>query len=214
MIVGLLSVKYKMPLLLASCTSCVCSTKSLYSTLLLGMTAVLIAMGCAQGMCPEEASLYGELKKEVICYKDKQEKHGIHIRWHTGGQHKKFKRSYRYNVLHGPYLEWYSNGQPKVSLNYEHGELNGTYKRWFSNGQIHVKGRYSDNGKVGPHLEYYKNGYPRFQFNYNELGKFEGQQTEYRSNGYKLRRKIYLKGQLIGKMSWNLDGQLDPILTF
>ena len=169
---------------------------------------------CTQSRCPEESSLYGKMNQEIICYRNQQEKHGVHVRWHTGGKHKKFERSYDHNILDGSYKEWYSNGQLKLSLNYNRGQLDGSYQRWFSNGQIHIKTRYSDNTRVGPFLEYYKNGRKRFEYNYDALGKFEGDQIEYRLNGYKLRKRVYTQGRLIGKMSWNLRGRMDPVLNF
>ena len=182
--------------------------------LLCVLPASLLLTACTPSRCPEEAALYGKMNQEIICYRNKQEKHGVHVRWHAGGKHKKFERTYEFGALHGPYKEWYSNGQLKLSLNYKQGQLDGGYKRWFSNGQIHIKTRYSDNTRVGPFLEYYKNGRKRFEYNYDALGKFEGEQTEYRLNGYKLRKRVYSQGKLIGTMSWNLRGRLDPVLNF
>ena len=181
---------------------------------LMGLLVLFTHNACVNGVCPEESTLYGENSKEIICYKENKEKHGMHIKWHADGKTKKFRRTYKDNQLDGPYKEWYSNGQLKVRLNYLQNHLNGNYTRWYSNGQIHIKASYMNGTKMGAYLEYYKNGQIKLEYNFNELGKPDGPQTEYRLNGYKSRRRIYASGKLIGKMSWNLSGRLDPIIAF
>lgn len=47
---------------------------------------------------------------------------------------------------HGPWISWYSNGQPQLEGNYDHDTQNGRFQWWHANGQKAQEGRY-DHGK-------------------------------------------------------------------
>ena len=172
----------------------------------------LICISCSQSQCLEGATLYGKNKKEIICYTEDRVKHGPHTKWHEGGLLKAFERNYTRDTLDGTYRQWYSNGQPKLVISYKNGKLTGSYTRWFSNGQIHIKNQYINNVRTGAYLEFYKNGKPKIEFNYDALGRFEGDQIEYRITGFRMRQRTFLKGALIGKKFWRANGLPDPVV--
>ena len=142
---------------------------------------------------------------------DKQ-RHGPNIRWHEGGEIKKYERSYSYNVLDGLYEEWYSNGKPKLRTVYDKGRINGVYKIWYSNGQIKIQASYNGDQRVGSYKEFYRNGNPKTEYMYAPNGDFEGLQTTYRKNGFKISELTYIGGKKVGQKFWLPNGQADPVL--
>ena len=43
-------------------------------------------------------------------------------------------------TLHGPYMEWFANGQLMTHLNYKNGKEHGSQKSWWPNGQLMMEG--------------------------------------------------------------------------
>jgi antitoxin component YwqK of YwqJK toxin-antitoxin module len=66
--------------------------------------------------------------------------------------------------------------------------------------------------RAGIYKEYYKNGNLKVDYLYTATGHQDGNQTEYRMNGYKKHQRIYKVGKLIGSKIWRADGTQDPIL--
>lgn len=182
--------------------------------------ASFFAVGCTINPCLDEAVLYGQANKEVICYLDKKIKHGPHMKWYPDSEVKRFERNYDHDILEGPYREWYSNGKLKVEANYRKGMLSGVYRKYYSNGAEWVVARYDDNIRVGIYTEFYKNTSPliaksqaKLVYNFNPLGKPEGKQTRYRMNGNPTSEYTYFEGKLVGKRLWKNDGRQAPVLS-
>ena len=196
--------------------------------LIVSLTLVMGAFGCNTSMCPGESGLYGKWNKELICvHKEQLLRHGINIKWFhitkkeikklkAKGEEvvyqKRFERNYENGKLHGKYTEWYSDGSPKLSAYYYKGQINGMYTRWYSNGNIKIEARYIDGTRAGIYKEYYENGNIRLDYLYTATGQQDGNQTEYRMNGFKMHQRIYKMGKLIGNKVWRADGTQDPIL--
>jgi len=190
--------------------------------------ALLALAGCQQPLCPDGATAYGQVGVEVVCYQGERLKHGKHIKWFPPKPQKgaaqgaeggaapeplvAFERVYVHNQLHGPYREWYSNGQLKTQTSYRAGQLDGSYQRWYANGEPQITARYLDNRRVGAFVEYYKNGKPKSSYAYSPQGWLEGDQTHYRSNGFKVRQETYVSGKMVGRKYWRPDGTPDPVI--
>lgn len=62
---------------------------------------------------------------------------GVCMMWYSNSKDQLFSRfSYRNNLLHGEYTQWYNNGKMKKNEYYRHGYNHGDSKSWFANGQI------------------------------------------------------------------------------
>lgn len=90
----------------------------------------------------------------------------------------------RYNegIAHGPYYEWYKNGQLKVLANYRNDTLSGEYKKWYESGQLHYKRKYKHNMPQDTLEAYYESGNLR-------------------------RTEVYDKGQLLTGKLYNEAGE-------
>ena len=184
--------------------------------------------GCNPSMCPEESSLYGKWNKELICiHKEKLIRHGLHIKWYPPSPkevkkakaekrdvvyQKQFERVYKDGELDGKYEAWYEEGHARLRTYYSDGQLHGMYTRWYPNGQTRIEARYLGGTRAGIYKEYYNNGNLKFDYLYTATGQQDGNQTEYRMNGYKMYQRIYKTGKLIGSKVWKADGTQDPIL--
>ena len=196
--------------------------------LIISLSLVLGAFGCNNSMCPEESTLYGKWDKELICIHNEQLlRHGINVKWFyitkkeikklkAKGEdvvyQKKFERNYKNGKLHGNYREWYSDGSPKLRASYYKGQIDGMYTRWYPNGNVRMEARYIEGTRAGIYKEYYENGNIRIDYLYTATGQQDGNQTEYRMNGFKMHQRIYKMGKLIGNKVWRVDGTQDPIL--
>jgi antitoxin component YwqK of YwqJK toxin-antitoxin module len=176
-------------------------------------TLLIFLTGCTINPCFDDASLYGEVNKELICYQEKKVKHGPHTQWYPKSEVKKFERTYYNDILDGSYREWYSNGQLKTEANYSDGKLHGMYTKYYSNGQKRVVGRYGNNVKTGAYKEFFKNGKPKLDYTFNPIGLHEGKQTRYRITGVPLSEYTYYQGKLVGKRFWRLDGSQESVLS-
>jgi antitoxin component YwqK of YwqJK toxin-antitoxin module len=66
--------------------------------------------------------------------------------------------NYKDGERHGPFKEWYENGQQWEECNYVNGKLHGPYIGWYKNGQKWRECEYVNGELHGPIKEWYKNG--------------------------------------------------------
>ena len=57
-----------------------------------------------------------------------------------------------------PFVEYYSNGQPRITGIYKHGMLDGKWEEYHKNGQLKSQGIYKDGNKDGEWIYFNKRG--------------------------------------------------------
>lgn len=72
--------------------------------------------------------------------------------------------------LHGPYQEWFDNGQMAVEANYTNNKLNGRYTMWHKSGQVAYIRNYRNNSLQDTVQGFYESGALR-RFEVYENGK-------------------------------------------
>ncbi len=189
--------------------------------------SVILMSGCKK-KCPEDAMLYGEENKELVCLDKNNKIHGIHIKWYEIENKdtlkseekteitppKLFEKSYENGALEGHYKEYYPNGQLKVDATYQKGKINGVYKKYYTNGKVEIIANYLKGHLNAGYKRYYKNGKIMDDGNFNALGKKIGTWVYYRENGLKIREELYSEfgGVVVGRRLWKADGTPDAIV--
>ena len=69
----------------------------------------------------------------------------------------KIEENYKYNQLHGTYIEYHSNGTIKIRTSYSKGLRNGPYVEYFDNKMKKAKGGYLEGNKHGNWYYYHNN---------------------------------------------------------
>ena len=87
-------------------------------------------------------------------------------KWH-GGSHP---------IEHGPYVEYYGNGQIKSEANWKHGKLAGKFAKYYESGKVQEEGNYSGGTFQqevfhGKWVWYYPNGKISWEGNYKNGAK-------------------------------------------
>ena len=59
---------------------------------------------------------------------------------------------------HGPWVNYWDNGQLRYEGTYKDGKHDGPWVRYYDNGQLFSKGTYKDGKKEGPWVEYHHDG--------------------------------------------------------
>jgi len=78
--------------------------------------------------------------------------------WYYADGSKQQSCEYKNNLLHGPYIEWYKNGQMKIRQSFIQGLPDGPYKSWSNQGNLLLDAQYSNGEKHGYFISYYDNG--------------------------------------------------------
>jgi len=129
---------------------------------------------------------------------------------------------------HGPDLEWYPDGTPKLERAFHHGEPIGLWRAWFpsgqqrsesfhgpsaapqpmrwwhENGQLSTEGSTLDGIRVGAWKGWYANGRVRFEGGYR-AGRREGPWANWNADGTLLERGEYRDDVRVG--SWELNSR-------
>ncbi|GAB3442562.1 hypothetical protein GCM10027570_09670 [Streptomonospora sediminis] len=66
--------------------------------------------------------------------------------------------TYKMGIEHGPWVEWYSNGQKMVEGHNHQGSAVGTWKKWHKNGVISEERIHNDNHRAATYRSWDKNG--------------------------------------------------------
>ncbi|WP_370479051.1 toxin-antitoxin system YwqK family antitoxin [Tamlana flava] len=58
----------------------------------------------------------------------------------------------------GSFVEYYTNGLPKIKGSYKHGKLEGAWEEYYNNGQLKTKGNYKNGNTIGEWMDFNENG--------------------------------------------------------
>ena len=153
---------------------------------------------------------------------------------HYGSDHKVLSAVYSLNGRgnrHGPFEQYYRNGQLEVRGTYNDGKANGLYEAYYENGQLKEKGifengeksgvweLYNENARlsekltykkgllIGPYEEYYKNGQLMKKGVYNGSDRDQdGSYEEYYENGQLKKKASCLKCDMVYDSVDYVDG--------
>lgn len=112
------------------------------------------------------------------------------------------------NKLHGPYMQWYENGQIKKEIIYKHGQQHGFSKTYYENGEPRNSVEYKDGKKHGKDYSYREDGTVIHEFNYVD-GLQSGTQKTYHLNGNLKKQWEMSEGEASGdSVEYYEDGTL------
>lgn len=94
---------------------------------------------------------------------------------------------------HGPYKEWYRNGQLRGQGTYENGQPQGQFTWWYENGQRSVEGNFDGGRKVSQWTWWHKNGQKSINGEY-ETGAPDGNWIWWNAEGKVAQRVEYAAG--------------------
>lgn len=140
---------------------------------------------------------------------------------HGNRQGKLTEETYSNGVLNGILLEWFDNGNKKLSTNYINGKREGEAYKYYENGNVESKAVYKNNINIKL-MSYYENGSLHCDLNTDQNGLLEGKQTCYFESGQiselwnycsgiycGLQQKFYSDGSIYKKgVITNGNGQL------
>lgn len=93
-------------------------------------------------------------------------------------------------VKHGPFVEYWPNGQKKAQGQFDEGRLSGQYASWYENGQRESRGEYVAGNATGPWTWWHDNGMRRAEGSYDS-GTPDGSWTSWDPTGKVARRQRY-----------------------
>lgn len=94
---------------------------------------------------------------------------------------------------HGPYKEWYRNGQLRGQGTYEYGQPTGLFTWWYENGQRSVEGHFDAGRKIAQWTWWHKNGQKSIDGEY-EIGAPHGNWIWWNIEGKVAQRVEYSSG--------------------
>jgi|GEM_PF-5472920 len=105
---------------------------------------------------------------------------------------------------HGPYSEWYSNGQIHIHTEYVNGQLHGPYLEWFENHQPRIFTAYVNGDKHGEYKQWYQNDQLALHYQFSN-GKLHGENRAWLADGQYCLRSFYINGVLLEDASLPTD---------
>lgn len=87
--------------------------------------------------------------------------------FHSNGKPERDAR-FKGGAMHGPYVDFWQNGQKKSQGRYVDGKRQGTWEFYFNQYSVAAKGDFKDDRKDGPWNEFYENGELRAQGGYRD----------------------------------------------
>ena len=111
-------------------------------------------------------------------------------------------------LMHGPFEEYYDNGQLWEKGSYSNGEWDGPFEEYYFNGQLWEKGSFSNGERDGPWEYYYDNGRLSWKGSYSN-GELHGLYESYYVNGQLSAEGSYSNGERDGPWEYySENGQL------
>ena len=115
---------------------------------------------------------------EGVKYEDLVERDGLHYPKFTdvpftGKTTGQTQATFRNGMLHGPWVNYWGNGQLFSKRTYKDGKMDGPWVSYWDNGQLHYKGTFKDGKEHGPSVEYHEDGKLSFKGTYKN-GKWNG----------------------------------------
>lgn len=133
---------------------------------------------------------------------------GIVLSWYPlRDEHRPSRTEQHYfdDQPHGPYREYYANGEPASESNYVHGKVDGVRTEWHSNGQKSVEAHAVDGVRVGTWMYWYRNGAKSTQRSY-ENGVLHGTMVDWYMNGQIKSETKYVNGEEVSSRYWDEGG--------
>ncbi len=107
-------------------------------------------------------------------------------------------KTYTEDILDGPSIEFYEDGNKKIQANYSNGRLDGDYIKYGETGKIEYSSQFSDGHLSGEHKEYYEDGVLKKEEEYLN-DKKEGICKEYFETGILKQQYNYAQDILEGE---------------
>jgi antitoxin component YwqK of YwqJK toxin-antitoxin module len=105
-------------------------------------------------------------------------------------------------LRHGNSLYYFPNGQISNDQNYVENKLTGSFKRFYENGFTEMNGKYSNDLKTGEWVYFDNKGRLSIIENYKS-GQKHGTQTQYDTNGNKIKQFEFKEGAMISTGYYN-----------
>ena len=115
-------------------------------------------------------------------------------------------------IVPGPFITWWDNGQMLLEINNKHNEdgvpvKDGLTTRWYRNGQKEYEENFKDAKIHGPFKQWHENGQKMWEINYKE-GKTYGLRMRWHKNGQKMEESNYKDSKKDGLVvKWHENGQ-------
>ncbi|QKE50421.1 putative exported 24-amino acid MORn repeat [Faustovirus] len=145
----------------------------------------------------------------------KKIKSGIKITSYKDGSNSSryaFKLRDNVEIKHGVYIEWWPNGNRKISANYKNNQLHGTYIECYENGKRRFMTQYINGNRYGlgtDTVEYHENGHIAREYRMSAPGKYHGVYKEFHENGGKKVEVRYVDNVYHGDMTeWWPSGKI------
>jgi uncharacterized protein len=87
-------------------------------------------------------------KLQVTTKQGKDEKHGPWINWYTNGQRQQVG-AYEHDVQVGQFTWWHTNGQKALEGRFDAGKQDGVWTWWYPSGQKSIHGEYARGNPTG-----------------------------------------------------------------
>ncbi|MDB9704597.1 hypothetical protein OAA86_11060, partial [Rhodospirillales bacterium] len=100
----------------------------------------------------------------------------------TGKTTGKIQITYRKGKEHGPWVEYWDNGQLWFKETFKNGKQDGPFVSYHDNGKLWTKGDYKNSKRSGPWVSYYKDGKLDTKGDYKN-GKEHGPWVSYNKDG-------------------------------
>ena len=142
------------------------------------------------------------IKRDGIYYKKFTE-----VRF-TGKVTGKTQGRFRNGIKHGPWVNYYGNGQLGSKGTYKDGKEDGPWFRYWNNGQLWTKGTYKDGKREGPWVSYNVKGQLQKKITYKD-DNWDGPWVNYYGNGQLDSKRTYKDGKKDGPwVFYHENGQL------
>ena len=121
---------------------------------------------------------------------------------------------FKNNLIHGPYIAYYSSGQIKYTVNYKDGLKEGLFKSFFENEQLKMSVKYENDLKNGMETGFYKNKVKKYTKNY-DFGLLNGAETHFDKNSNKIFEKTWVNNYTIGESkAFYSNGKIKSLIHY
>lgn len=140
----------------------------------------------------------------------KGNRHGLELVYTKDGKTLVKKVNWDMNVISGPYVEYWSNGNPKLTAKYKDNNHQGDMKQYYQNGTLKIIHKYDNRNNIKYKCEYHPSGEKNYeQYNGETHIKFkvyyENSDNVLKQQYYKDKHTLYLDGEFV---EYNRDGSV------